>query len=127
MTEKNILIVEDDKEIQEIYESMIQSVFKNVKIEKSFNGKEGLEAVQRNKPDLIILDLLMPVMDGEAFLKDLRHKQKIKDIPVVVCSVNQTLANKLLRLKEVEATLPKIFPLEMLQKIFKKFLGLDPS
>lgn len=121
-----MLIVEDDVDIQEIYQRMITDTFDQIEVERCENGATGLDAVRRRKPDLILLDLLMPVMNGEAFLQNLRHKLNLVDIPVVVCSVNQTLANKLLRMKEVEAVLPKVFALEELVRIFGKLLGVEP-
>lgn len=123
---KRILIIEDDEDIQEIYKKMIVDTFDGIEIDQQLNGEEGLKAVQTRRPDLILLDLLMPVMNGEAFLAHLRHKRKITDIPVIVCSVNQTLANKLLKSKEVEAVLPKVFTLEELIKMLARFLNIHP-
>ena len=62
-------------------------------MDQQYNGKDGLDAVNQNKTDLVILDLLMPVMNGEEFLKNFRHVLNIKDVPVIICSVNQTLAH----------------------------------
>ena len=124
---KKILIIEDDTDIQEIYRTMISDTFEEVDIEQCYNGKEGLAAAQKNKPDLILLDLLMPVMDGETFLKYFRHDDGFKQVPVIVCSVNQTLAHKLLKHKEVEAVLPKIFPLADFVKLVSKFLHVHPK
>ena len=128
MTEsKRILIVEDDEDIQEIYRRMIEDTFEGVEVVQRMNGVEGLKAVGERRPDMVILDLLMPVMNGEEFLNQLRHKLKITDIPVVICSVNQTLANKLLKHREAEAVLPKVFGLGDLVRIVDRFLGLRPK
>ena len=124
---KAILIVEDDEDIQEIYKRMIQDTFDGVEIVQRLNGAEGLKAVNQQKPSLILLDLLMPVMNGEEFLSNLRHKLKLTEIPVVICSVNQSLAHRLLKQKEANAVLPKVFSLEDLVKIFDRFLGLHPK
>jgi len=129
MTRKEILIVEDDIDIQEIYRRMITDTYdsESIEVEQRFNGAEGLKAVLEKKPGMILLDLLMPVMNGEVFLENLRHKHNLIDIPVVVCSVNQSLANKLLKKHEVEAVLPKVFALEDLVKLVDKFLGIQPK
>lgn len=127
MDPKRILIIEDDEDIQEIYRSMIRDTYDTVEVEQRFNGEEGLKAIAERRPDLILLDLLMPVMNGEVFLEHLRHRLGITEIPVVVCSVNQSLANKLLKRKEVEAVLPKVFALEDLVKLVEKFLGIRPK
>ena len=123
---KLILIVEDDEDIQEIYKHMLQDTFEGVEVVQRLNGAEGLKAVGERRPDMIILDLLMPVMSGEEFLQTLRHKLKLTEIPVVICSVNQPLAHKLLKHREAEAVLPKVFALEDLVRVIDKFLGLHP-
>jgi CheY-like chemotaxis protein len=106
---------------------MIEDTFEGVTIEQKYNGQAGVDAVKAKKPDIILLDLLMPVLDGEGFLGVLRDEMKIKDIPVVVCSVNQPLANKLLKKKYVEAVLPKIFPHKDFVKVFTQFLDIKPK
>lgn len=124
---KGILIVEDDEDIQEIYKRMIEDTFEGIEVVQRLNGAEGLKAVNEHRPQLILLDLLMPVMNGEEFLSNLRHKLKLTDIPVVICSVNQSLAHRLLKQKEADAVLPKVFSLEDLVKIFERFLGMRPK
>ena len=127
MERKEILIVEDDTDIQEIYRRMIADTYEGIEVKQRFNGEEGLKAVCEHKPDLILLDLLMPVMDGEVFLQNLRHKLTLPDVPVIICSVNQPLAHKLLKRKEAEAVLPKVFALEDLVKLIDRFLGIHPK
>ena len=126
MEKKFVLIVEDDEDIQDIYKDMMMESF-DVDIAQSFNGKEALEEVDKRKPDLVILDLLMPVMDGETFLGRLREDLKLTQIPVVVCSVNQTLAHKLLNQKSVEAVLPKLFMQKDLVAVVTQFLHIQPK
>lgn len=125
MAIKEILIVEDAPEMQARYQSMISTAF-DVRIVQRSNGLEALKAVDQHRPDLIILDLLMPVMDGEEFLRQLRHGRKM-DIPVVVCSVNQERANELLKRNEVEGVLPKFFTSESLVELLSKFLDSSPK
>jgi CheY-like chemotaxis protein len=48
------------------------------------NGQEALDAVRQAPPDLVLLDVMMPVMDGMQFLEQLRADPKIRDIPVIV-------------------------------------------
>ncbi|MBF0253799.1 MAG: response regulator [Candidatus Omnitrophica bacterium] len=126
MDSKLILIVEDDEDIQEIYKEMLLHTFE-VQVEQRFNGREGLEAVKVRKPDLVILDLLMPVMNGEEFLKEFRFKLGIRDVPVVICSVNQVLAHRLQGDGLAEAVLPKLFMEKDLVETVKRFLGISPK
>lgn len=63
----NILVVEDDKDLNNAYKIILES--ENHTVVSAFNGKEALEALQTFEPDLILLDLLMPIMGGLEFLQ----------------------------------------------------------
>lgn len=123
---KHILIVEDDEDIQGIYKEILEHHF-DVRLTQTFDGRQGLAAVRREKPDLIILDILMPVMNGDEFLKELRQTLDIRDVPVIVCSVNQTLANKLHADRLADAVMPKLFSQKELLALVTQFLGLRPK
>ena len=79
-----ILVVDDDPDLVEI----IQRRFEYYKCEVSVapNGKEGLEKAASEKPDVIVLDIKMPVMNGHEMLRHLRQHPDLKDIPVIMCS-----------------------------------------
>ncbi|HWZ66083.1 MAG TPA: response regulator [Patescibacteria group bacterium] len=80
---KNILIVEDDQFLNDIYRARFNS-YKNIKIEIARDGNEAFDIITKAKPDAIILDLVMPNLDGYGFL------QKLKDanitVPILVSS-----------------------------------------
>lgn len=63
----NILVVEDDKDLNNAYKIILES--ENHQVVSAFNGKEALKALDTFKPDLILLDLLMPIMGGLEFLQ----------------------------------------------------------
>jgi len=76
---KKILIIEDEKILADaLSKKLIKSGFK---IALAYNGQEGLEKVKLETPDLILLDIVMPVMDGLTMLKELR---KFSDVPVII-------------------------------------------
>ena len=80
----SVLIVEDDPDMQEmLVRSLEKQGYETVVAE---NGESALQKIQENIPDLILLDLLMPQMDGFQFLVNLRTSSDWKDIPVVVVS-----------------------------------------
>jgi CheY-like chemotaxis protein len=66
-----ILILEDDQTLQTAYKLLLENEGHDVTAVD--NGKEGLEVLKNLQPDLILLDLLMPVMDGMTFLRKLRE------------------------------------------------------
>lgn len=80
--QKKVLIVEDEKLLANALESKF--THENFKVLKAENGQIGLEKVQAEKPDIVLLDLMMPVMDGKTMLRKLREIPEFKYLPVVV-------------------------------------------
>ena len=81
---KKILIVEDEKILGEMYQDkFIQAGFKVI---LTHSAEEGLRVVQKEKPDIILLDILLPRENGISFLTKLRGNPKISNIPVVAFS-----------------------------------------
>ncbi|SRR5260221_1518519 len=81
-TSKKILIVEDEKPLADVLQDEL--IHQGFEVFVASNGKEGLEMAISYTPDLILLDLLMPVMDGKTMLHRLRDFPKFKTIPVIV-------------------------------------------
>ena len=83
---KKILVVEDDKILQEVIKkSLTEAKFEVVVAD---DGEDGLKKVILEKPDLILLDLLMPKKSGWLVLKELKGNKETKDIPVLVLTVH---------------------------------------
>lgn len=79
-----ILIVEDEKIISDVLQEKLEE--ENFTTKVAADGVEGLEAVQEFEPEMILLDLLMPNMDGFEMLKILKSDPKTKNITVIVLS-----------------------------------------
>jgi signal transduction histidine kinase/DNA-binding response OmpR family regulator len=77
-----VLIVDDDSDARLILRTALKSF--NVKIDEATNGAEALEQISKNKPNLILLDLMMPVMDGFEFLSRMRSSADLFNISVIV-------------------------------------------
>ena len=77
-----ILIVDDESINREILHSQLEKL--NITIKEAYNGINALELVKQSIPSLILLDLMMPEMDGFQFIEELRKNPQWKDIPVVV-------------------------------------------
>lgn len=83
MTElKKILYAEDEVDVQTVVELTIQTM-SDYQIKICNNGKELLEQVEEYKPDLVLLDVMMPEMDGPTTYENLQKNEKTKKIPVV--------------------------------------------
>ena len=109
---KKVLIVDDDEDLHTLYGLYLQG--ESFQIMRAFNGKQALELLDKEKPDLIVLDMIMPVMDGEEFFTKLRTEKNIKDIPVIIASVNEKIPQKLFDLGNIYTTLKKPFTIETL-------------
>jgi len=81
---KKILLVEDEKILAEMYRDKFTEAGFEVSV--TFDAKEGLKLAKKEKPDLIILDILLPRENGVYFLTELRNDLEISSIPVVVFS-----------------------------------------
>lgn len=80
---KKVMIIEDNKDLQDIYKMSFEKAGFEVFLER--DGLDGISSVIEKMPDIVILDIMMPNMDGFAFLKSIKQNTSI-NIPVVVCS-----------------------------------------
>jgi two-component system alkaline phosphatase synthesis response regulator PhoP len=78
---KKILLVEDDKDLQHVIRQGLS--VKNYEISTADNGSEGLKWAEEVKPDLIILDIMMPVMDGYECCERLREMPEFSKTPII--------------------------------------------
>lgn len=72
------------------------------------NGKKAIETIKKNKPDIVLLDLMMPIMDGLTVLKNIRQDEETRDTPVIIVSAADTKSN----IEEVE----KYHPIDFIAK-----------
>jgi two-component system, OmpR family, response regulator len=79
---RKILYAEDDTDVQTIVELTMQTM-SNFDLKICDNGKKLMECVEEYNPDLIILDVMMPEMDGPSTFRNLQFKETTKDIPVI--------------------------------------------
>lgn len=86
-TVKKVLYIEDVMDNIELMEAMLESV-KEVSFSYETTGKTGLKASYDEKPDLILLDLGLPDMDGRDVLEQLKANEQTKGIPVIVVSAD---------------------------------------
>jgi CheY-like chemotaxis protein len=96
-----VCIVDDDANIQEIYRVKFESEgFETI---AALNGDEGLALIKSQHPDIVLLDLQMPVKDGIEVLESLKRDPELSRIPVVVLS-NQDNQESFRRIGELDAT-----------------------
>jgi DNA-binding response OmpR family regulator len=81
-TKQKILLIEDDKMLLEMYTAKFTR--EGFEIATAENGSDGLKAARDMKPDMVLLDIIMPKLDGFATLKEIRKDENIKDVPVIL-------------------------------------------
>ncbi len=81
---KKLLIIEDDPIISSVYTKRFSNLGFEVGVVA--NGSDALERIQEDKPEAILLDLLLPEKNGDEILREVKESEAIKDIPVVVLS-----------------------------------------
>ena len=84
------LVVDDDPDTLEMHARIVQGHAASSRVLKARNGLEALEILQHERVDLVLLDLMMPEMDGFAVLEAMRDRETTRDIPVIVVT-GQTL------------------------------------
>jgi CheY-like chemotaxis protein len=121
---RRILVVDDKWENRSVIVNLLQPV--GFEMMEAVNGKEGLDSIIANQPDLIITDLLMPIMDGYTLMEKLSESVEYKDIPVVAssASVFETDRYKSLNAGAI-AFLPKPIPADSLFELLRVHLQLE--
>jgi CheY-like chemotaxis protein len=82
MTKKSILLIDDEETIQEVVQVGIE-IESGWQVAIASSGLEGIDLAQTQQPDVILLDVMMPEMDGIDTLSRLKHNQKTSAIPVI--------------------------------------------
>jgi DNA-binding response OmpR family regulator len=117
---KTLLIIEDDPDIQRYYEVVLSGP--DLEILKASNGEEALSLLDsRGDVDLIILDIIMPIMDGEEFFKIARIKRKMQ-LPIIISTVDDKTARPLSQMGEVQGLFSKMSPVGDLKELIHQNL-----
>ena len=124
---KSILVVDDEKEIAELIEIHLMS--QDYDVVKAKNGVEALAFLEERKFDLILLDVMMPKLDGKETLKKIREKY---NIPVIMVTAKSTEKDKIegLTLGADDYVTKPIKPLELLARVkaqLRRFTVLNPN
>lgn len=111
-TKFRVAIVEDDEEIRNYLKLELSSV---VKITEFSNGKDALNYVLKEKPDLVVSDVMMPEMDGITLCKKIKTNANVNHIPVILLTVKTTDRDKAEGFETgADAYIPKPFNIELL-------------
>lgn len=118
--QKHILIVDDSDDDRGLYAYYLSH--KGYRISKASNGREGQEKAIELQPDLILMDLWLPILSGWQVIQNLKEDPRTKSIPIVVLT-----GHSFVRPLGVECSLTKPFPLDLLGKEIAKILQSEDS
>jgi two-component system response regulator VicR len=117
---KKILCIEDDQEMIDLIQLILKR--RGFEIQGARSGKDGLEIIRNDHPDLVLLDLMMPDMDGWEVYQQMKADEAIRDIPVIVVTARAQSIEKVLGLHiaKVEDFIVKPFsPKDLLASVDK--------
>jgi CheY-like chemotaxis protein len=90
---KQVMIVDDDNDIRDAISQILE--YEGYEVLQASNGQEGIDRLRdQQKPGLILLDLMMPVMNGWQFRTELQSNPILKEIPVVILSADGNIQQK---------------------------------
>lgn len=119
---KKILFVDDEDDIREVLQIRLESNGYNVVTAAS--GEEALEKVTSEKPDLMILDIMMPGMDGLTVLKTLRRGDANPNLPVIMLTAKrQKMIGELFEFENIQGFVEKPFEAAVLLDLIRKAVG----
>jgi two-component system response regulator VicR len=122
---KKILCIEDEPEMIDLIKLILER--RGFEVLGAVGGKEGLEVIRRELPDLILLDLMMPEIDGWEVFRQMKADEQLKDIPVIVVTAKAQSIDKVLGLHiaKVDDYVTKPFGPQELLKSINKVLAME--
>ena len=123
--QKRILYIEDEKEMLELTRIVLER--EGYEMLAAVGGADGIEAIKREKPDLVLLDLMMPDVDGWEVYRQMKADKEVADIPVIIITARTQSIDKVLGLKvaKVADYITKPFgPRDLINSV-KKVLDSD--
>ncbi|SRR5690606_23263960 len=91
--QKVVMVIEDDPEMVELLQLLLRR--RDIKVVAILAAEEGMEALQRLKPDLVLLDLMMPNVSGWEIYQQIQASPELRDIPVMILTVQPRRTSEL--------------------------------
>lgn len=122
MDKKRILLVDDEEDLRKMLKFRLEAL--NYDVDEAMDGHEGLNKARFNKPDLIILDLMLPKIDGFKVCRMLKFDERHKDVPIIMFTSRvQKKDEELGKETGADAYITKPFEPEVLLGKIKELLG----
>jgi len=117
MASKKILVVDDDLINRKLISTIISK--KGFETIEAGNGVEAMSELEKNDIDIILLDIVMPVMDGIEFLKQIRTKPEFMDVPIIILTTDDSKKTEAMSLGAKDVIIKPISPVTLLETIEK--------
>jgi CheY-like chemotaxis protein len=118
-----VLVVDDDPAILEICSDLLQTEGYAVMV--ATNGQQALEQIRTDPPHVVLMDIMMPVLDGVEACRQVKANPATADIPVVLMSARTNLTRQSLDLASADALVAKPFDIDHLLNTIHDLVGED--
>lgn len=88
---KSVLVVDDTPQMVRLLDRMLKSGRRQYRVWKAYSGEQALALMEQKRPDVVLLDLMMPGVDGAEVLRRMRESTELADVPVIVITVREYL------------------------------------
>jgi len=123
-----VVVIEDDVEMINLVKLILKK--EGFEINGAMGGRDGLEMIEKVQPDIVLLDLMMPDMDGWEVYQSMKANEQMKNIPVIVITAKAQSIDKVLGLHiaKVEDYITKPFsPAELIASVRKVLTNKQPT
>ena len=125
--QKTVVYVEDEPDLIHLLRLILKN--ESIVIEGALSGRDGLQLIRQLKPDLVILDLMLPDIEGWDVFREMQRDPSLKDIPIIVITVRTEglLEGVWPQVKQLASYLVKPFTVEELREAVGRALGSLPE
>jgi CheY-like chemotaxis protein len=118
----HLVVVDDEPSIREICVDVLSS--EGYEVSTADNGREAVDLLASEPADLVLMDIMMPVLDGVTACKLLRENEQTRDIPVVIMSASHNIHSQISELQHMaSAVVPKPFDFDELLNTVRRFVA----
>ncbi len=120
-----VLCIDDEPGVIELVALILKS--RNIQVDGANSGREGLKSMRQDPPDAVLLDVMMPEMDGWEVYKQMQADEKLKDIPVIIVTARTSSFEEIIARERagVSDYVTKPFLPDDLRNSLSKVLGLN--
>ncbi len=124
-TKKLVLTIEDQPAIADLLGFLLDAT--ELEVKRSDNGSEGLDMIKTFKPDLVIMDVMMPTMDGWQVFDAVRQDESVQNIPIIMLSVARQDPDRRIAFRgsHLDFYMTKPFDVVSLRRMVQEILGLE--